>query len=456
MPNQPSVTPTTYSTPPTVVIKGFMNVSEYLSNVVGVVAKYGELSNYSASYAKEKGYYTSNDHPGMTLITFTTTRDENKIFLEPNYLVPIMNVIQYVMNYCDSNGPVETFRDVLLNKMANDLTAYGDNFDLGIIDTDSKRWLPEWVSWRIPSLDGGSNYICIWLEDEAFQNQYDDFEITVVPPIANLDDFFLPAVQVKHRVDAVTYEQYMDDVQAAKVQQPETVIRGLIYKWTNPLDATQTLDTNWTVLIYGLAGDNQDDIQDALINYILAHSTHPREDWEVIFPDIFRRTEFLIMPGWFKLALEQRASIAGIYSPLVDVATDINQIKNWLSTVQPEYTRAHLDRATMTVTHNFKCVNLTIVGGPKNRGDKFLLTQWYSDYLSIANTNPDFSRMQQPTCDFANRINDLVFLSETWVAGQPLKLKIRKLKRNGKYWLTFNINRVSYLMWPRSNGDYNP
>lgn len=437
-----------------VQIKGFMQAKQFLSNVVGEVATYGELSNHSISFAKEKGYYGLDTYPGKTLVTFTSLKDDKKVYLQPAYVKNIFKVVQFVLDKCEANGIVETFRTVLLNQMAESLAADGDKFDLGLMAPDATRWLPEWISWRIPTQDGGNNSIVIWLKDEAFQNQYDDYEITVVPPLPRLDDFFLPPTQVKQRLDAMTYEMEMDAVQAAKVKDPETVIRGMIYPWHNPLDVRQTIDTRWTVLIYGAAGDNPDAIQDALIKHILENSTHPESEWTVMFPDIFKRTEFLFMPGWFKLAIEQREAIAGIYSPLVDTYADVNRVRTWVTKNQPDYTAAHLNKATMTFTHNYRTVSVIVVGGPKNRDDKFKMIDWWPDYISIANTNPDFTRMQQITCDFANKVTEAIIFAETWQDGQPLKYGLRKVKRNGKYWLTFNTQRISYLFWPRANGNY--
>jgi hypothetical protein len=83
-----------------------------------------------------------------------------------------------------------------------------------------------------------------------------------------------------------------------------------------------------------------------------------------------------------------------------------------------------------------------------------LLSDWWSDLLNIANTTPDFARMQQATCDFANQLNMAIPFAETWQNGNGIITGLRKVKRNGVYWLCFSANRVNYLVWPRLNGDY--
>ena len=114
------------------------------------------------------------------------------------------------------------FPTVLLNMMNQDLAADGSNFDCGNVETDSTRWLPEWVSWK-STLDNGDNTIIVWLKDDSFQNQYDDYEIIVVPPVDNLDNFFNSVTQVSQMISALTYDSMIARVQAAKSKQPETI-----------------------------------------------------------------------------------------------------------------------------------------------------------------------------------------------------------------------------------------
>ena len=437
----------------TIQIKAFLQVEDYVNNVVGQNAMYGELSNYSESFAIEKGYYAKSEYPGQTLTTFTSTNNDVKTYVTSPYLDNIFKVMNYVLNYSASNMGTQWYPTVLLNMMNQDLAADGSNFDCGNVETDSTRWLPEWVSWK-STLDNGDNTIIVWLKDDSFQNQYDDYEIIVVPPVDNLDNFFNPATQVSQMISALTYDSMIARVQAAKSKQPETIVTSFSCPYHNPLDTTQTVNTTWGLLIYGAAGNDPDAIQTAMIDYILAHSTHPESDWEIIFPDIFRRTEFLILPSWWKYAIQQRDSIAGIYSPLVNVGADISKVQTWVNSKIDGYTFPHLAMSTETYTHNYRCLNLTVIGGPKNRDDKFLLSDWWSDLLNIANTTPDFARMQQATCDFANQLNMAIPFAETWKNGNGIITGLRKVKRNGVYWLCFSANRVNYLVWPRLNGDY--
>jgi hypothetical protein len=45
--------------------------------------------------------------------------------------------------------------------------------------------IPEWISWK--SLSHPDTDIRIWMVDQAFQFQYPDYEIVVIPPVDDLD-----------------------------------------------------------------------------------------------------------------------------------------------------------------------------------------------------------------------------------------------------------------------------
>ena len=62
------------------------------------------------------------------------------------------------------------------------------NFNFGRFVDNDQLAMPEWISWTSLSFDNTT--IKIWLSDESFKAQYDDFDITIIPPIPNMDDFF--------------------------------------------------------------------------------------------------------------------------------------------------------------------------------------------------------------------------------------------------------------------------
>ena len=89
----------------------------------------------------------------------------------------------------------------------------------------------------------------------------------------------------------------------------------IFFKWHNPVNRQAELDTNWYVLIWGDAGDNIDSVREKIQDTILANSTHSRDEWKEVFPEIFKRNEFIIVPQWDVFSNENKVKEkASLYS----------------------------------------------------------------------------------------------------------------------------------------------
>ena len=138
--------------------------------------------------------------------------------------------------------------------------------------------MPEWVSWKcVEDLTLGENEIRVWFVDDSFNEQYDEFEIVVVPPFDNLDDFFKTGTEVENLLKSFDDAARFQRMQNAKDGHPETIIRSQPYNYIDPYNASHKVASNWGLLIYGPAGNNIDAINDALVDFILANSTHTRD-----------------------------------------------------------------------------------------------------------------------------------------------------------------------------------
>lgn len=435
-------------------LRAFLSVGPYINNAVSQTSKFCELSDVAQTYSKEKGQYVSAEFPGQVLVSFASLLNNVKAPLPVGYASSIHRVLNHMLVKSGENGSAEYLRADVLAQMTIASSADGADFDCGLMVNDGARWLPEWLSWRVMGLSESSNRVTVWFSDDAFRGQYDQYEITVISPLENLDAFFLPASQVNTTLQAITADAQMDRVQDLKAGEPETAIRALTFKYIDPLNPTTQISTVWTVLVYGAAGDNPDAIKMALFDYILAHTAHTQAEWEVTFPDIFRRTEFLVLPGWYTLALEQRLPVAAIYSPMLNLNSEVALLKAWITRNFPEYTPLQLGRGMSSVTHNYRSLNLVFAGAFKNRDNKFLISDWFPDYIAVPTTSIDFSRMSQPTAQWAMLLSAALMVAETWTTTTTLPANIRRLTRNGVTMLVFTYQNVNYLIYPRNSGAY--
>ncbi len=424
----------------TQILKGFVEIDSLQDLTPGVTAPLGELSLWSMTYTKDKSEFSHTDFPGYRLTVFNFTDSSGNILTPTEAFVKeISQIVQYAMNYTALNMmpyDVSNFEATMVADAVNNATS----LLIGPLYSNNQIALPEWISWNSIAQAGVS--VKIWLCDTAFRNQYDLFDITPVAPLSNLDDFFKTPNQVKTALGNVTVSQMMDAIQLAKAGNPETYIRTISFNYISPVLGADPIPTNWSVLIYGLQGDNVDAIKEYLQNYILTNSTHGRADWETIFPDIFKNTEFTILPRWDKMAIEDLAVQTGIYGSITDPKESITYAKNNIS----YYTQEWIDDNVEVIPFPYRYISLVIVGGPNNTIGSQHFKEIFSDYIPAGTTSLEFNRMVSKTQQWMLYIEQMLLIAENLDSYLTIPDPIRVIKRDGVKCLSLYYEEVEYLV----------
>lgn len=430
------------------VQKGFISHNRRINNAPGVVAKVGELSSKGITYSREKGYYADPTiSPDLKLISFISKKDTTSIAAPDKIYKQVLELADKV--YEMSVGSAEAVTSpVLLENLINSFIGRASEFRCGAMVLDEDVAVPEWISWK-SSVDAGhpDNFIKIWFTNDAFLQQYDEFEIYVVPPFDVVDNFHLDSNSVEQLLNAVTITMHTERLQAAKQGYPETITRSLTFNYIDPTNTSHIVASNWGVLIYGAAGDNIDSIKDALMSYILERSEHSREDWINILPDIFKRTEIIVIPMWDNIAIPGRQLTVGIYSPQVKAGVALAKAKDVLST----YPEAHIDAHLSVMHHPFKSISLLTVGGPDNRDGVFDLQQIFPDLIAVTSTSVDFNRMSARTQVWAEKLAQMLQTAESMGDFTTVPDGMMKMRRGGTLYLTYSYENINYLMAARLN-----
>lgn len=432
-------------------LKGFMNVGTFADNTVGnVISPIGEISSYSLSFSREVGQYSPTAQPDLTLLTFLSASEETgKQTVPAAVLDQTMRVGQWLYNRT-IGGNQSTDRDQILTDILAAFQSEASDFDCGNIVGDSagRYFMPEWIVWVNRNYQSGDNRIKIWFSDASFRAQYDETEILILPPFVPVDDFFKTAASVKLRLAERSRQDTTNQLQTLKGNIPESILRTEVYNYINPLDKNDKTPAEFNLLIYGPAGNNIDTIKDALANYLLSHSTHTREEWVEILPDIFKRTEFIMVPRWDLVAMPDSNMKTGIYSPVGNLADMLIQIKKY---AQTGYTAAHVEANAANFGHPFKSLVIGIVGGPENRDNKFSLLDFYPDYISVATTSTDFGRMSQATMAWCYKMAEMLLVAETMTKYSDVPQGMTRLFRGEIMYLVGSLDNVQYLIVPKWN-----
>jgi hypothetical protein len=432
------------------VLKGFANHALLANNTPGTNNAIGEISAQSITYSREQGQYVNQIAPNVTLISFLSATDDTPTVIDPDLATRTLTIIEWIFNLSiTTSGPI--YADVFLQEILAQFQGKAENFQCGAIVNDGTHYIPEWVSWKDDVL-GSDNYIKVWFADASFLSQYDEFEIVVVPPLPNLDDFFKTGAQVEALVNARDNAQMLVAFQNAKkdangVTRPETIVRADIYNYHDPLVATHLVPTTWGTLIYGQAGNNIDSIKDALQKYILANTQHTRDEWVAIFPDIFKRTEFILVPNWASFAIPDNSAQVGIYSPIHNLAA----LNTLIAAYAFGYSQTHINAHATGLSHQYKSVSIGSIGSIENRDNLYELQQVFPDFIAVASTSTDFNRMSQDTQGFAELLENMLITAETMGQFTSLPAGMTRLTRNNQLFLVATYDNIHFLVAAKVN-----
>lgn len=428
-----------------IVIKGFAPNTTLAVNIKGIVNPLGELSTQSITYTKEKGFYFDRDvDQNISFVSFTSESNGQHYEIEADFQKLILEVTKEVYQVGIDNYKFQTEAQDFLDRLYTKFNGRISDITLGAIVDDGNLWLPERFGFKI--VDTRENQIDVWLADESFQLQFPDSEIVVTLPFDNIDDFFKKGTEVEALLNAITQPIMGKRVQEARGKDPESFLEFYLFDYYDPKSDTRIVPSPWAVLIYGIAGNNIDAIKKAIQDAILSQSTHTREEWAEILPDIFKRNEFSIDPMWAEIAIPNKTTESGRYSPIVKT----NDIVAYLKAQNPDYAPAHINAHASATGFPYNSLMVAIIGHQENRDAKYSIRDVFPDWINT-NTTQDFNRMTARTKEFALLLTEAVHQAETFTEFSTIPENYLKVVRDGKLFLTFSYEGINYLVLCKIN-----
>ena len=424
-------------------LKGFV-VMQALSNnaVPRAIAPLGELSTYSKTFSRNIGHYSQSTSPDVDFYSFSS-RDDVSEFSEVDTGTSelILTLSQWL--YTQALGGAFT------EDVAAFVAAVLTEHDVSIADLDAGPmvaggngvYLPQWISFSSRArLD--EHRIKLWFSDDAFRRQYDEYEITIVPPLDNVDDLLALPVLVKAKLDAIDRSEQAVRVQLAKDNDPTTIDGVELFEWSNPLDTSFKLTLPFTFLHYGPAGNTIDNRRRALVEYILANSARPETEWADFIPDLFKYTEFVITPLWDMRSIPNETLQTGLNTPTVLYR---DMLTRALATA-PNYTQEHIAQHLASSVSMYKSMSFLSVGGPDNRDGIMDYHQRFMDYIVVPSTSIEFGRMSPKTQEWVTLLTRMLRVAETMSEFTDVPLDMSRLIRNDIMYVVATFDDVQYLV----------
>lgn len=422
-------------------------------NEPGVTSALGELSNYSKTFSKEIGHYSDSEFPNVDLMSYVSRSIVNDV--STNIKVPsdqqrqLMVICNWMYSQCVSglfDNNVGSFTSAILTEFSAEI----DSFECGdMVQADTNLWLPEWISYTLRT-HSDDNVVKVWFSDASFRLQYDEYELVVVPPIDTIDDLFQEPAIVKVLLDQYSFSERLERIETAKESNPETKVRNVEYDWTNPSKPEIQLGTNWSIIIYGPAGDNIDAIKVAISNWILENSAHVKEDWIDWIPDVFKSTEYIIIPVWDNFSIPNETLVTGLYSPTIGLG-DLNRLITTAKSEVLDYPDAHVDSYIEYTVANHRSIGFLAVGSPENRDSIYTFKERWEDYFVVPTSMPDFGRMSPDTQNFIILLGRLLSVADRATEFSEIPSDMTKLVRGDVLYITKSFNDVQYVVMTRAS-----
>lgn len=447
------------------ILKGFVSYGTLVENDERVISTIGELSGFGRTFTRDQQIFTtsagSNETPtAVDLTIFVSRRGDiaEKVVTPVEYGDALALIGKWLFNQ-SIDGILGVTQEEVRQALAAEFGTFATDFKVGALVTKDLMVLPSWIECKLnPQALGltvdltnaylNTSRVKLWFSDPAFTLEFDEYQIANVAPFDNLDDFFQLSDVVKARIDALTMSQQMERIRVTIDETPSTLVKSIEFTYVDPNNTNNRFPTPWSFVIWGPAGENIDAIKSGLAEWILENSTHTRDEWAVIFPDIFKTTEVILMPQWQTYAIPNKTLEEGMYSPIVNwkVAREVA-----LATcVGTNYTNAHiLDNLSFAGT-TYKSLVMLACGGPDNRDQLLRFERIWEDYLAVSTSSLDYDRMKPATQNFITLLHKLLKAAEKLTEFSEIPLGITRLRRKnsaGKFvtYAVLSLDNIQYL-----------
>lgn len=422
-------------------LKGFAIIPNLIDNTTDTINIFGELSTHSRTYSMDQTAHKNDVYRDVNFVCFSHKDEVGARIDTPRVVTDhIIRLVSWVYGK-SANGDITSDAYLFRSYFLAEFESIIGEFYPGRMVTDGVRWLPEYMEWRT-NLNGIDYILKIWLSDEAFQEQYDEYEILVIPPTREIFELTETYTKLKPKVDAYTKQAFQDHVDEVTNEHPPTKVRVETFEWFDTYDLTLSLMTDWGAAIYGKAGDNMDAVKNAMREYVLLNSTELRDYWITKLPDLFKNYEFIFIPQWENYAIPQEGEFKGIYSSLLRISEEISKAH----IVCEDYDTTHVRNTITTFPSTYQHIGMSVVGSPENKNNDYEFELKYPDYIPVSTQIIDFARMSDRTQQFARLLSNGVMYAETLDKFSRIPKEYNKVTRGDFLYLSFSYNKVQYLI----------
>lgn len=434
-------------------LNAFVEIPALSDNTIERVAKFGELSVKARTFTKDvRNFVDKTAYPNIELTTFAILDDASVNIPNPPELLTntALSVSNFLYTQYSNNAiPLPSSKSTLVTAVDTQVNSI-NNVKIGEIldsDTAGKR-LIDYVVYDMV-IDNKLWRVTLWFSDSKFRLQYPLYEIVVIPPLGDIDRLRDTTGTVLEALDSITVDYTINRIASITDEHSATTVYTHTVKWHDITGSNGRLDTKWTMVIYGSAGNDVDLIKDAIRRYIGDNSTSDK--WPLIFPDLYSENEFLLMPFWGLLATPTDGYDDGLYSSIVnlsDVDTQANRLipSSFINVIDREELKTQYLSVMAT---NYRGLNIMTIGNPNNIDNQVLFKLMYPDYMAVSSDKPDFARMSSKTQEFVLKMLEALEIARNYTLNSTLPPGYSKATKSNREYVGFDYENFTYFVLTR-------
>lgn len=428
-------------------IKAFVTNDFFIDNAANVISPLFELSDISMTYSKNKQQYFSAVNPLYSLYLFkaidlsTLTQDEvNDIinviielgnFLSTTQLTSKQQILISFTNNYNQLNPTSTVDNIV----------YNNTIDVNLIRN------VDYLSFTIRGIN------CeIWLSDSIFRTFYPHYEVSIILPFTNFSQIVNNTGNFITALDNFDLLAFNERIELDKGIIPTTYTKMLNVPFHVP-NTTVYKNCYFAFNIYGLQGNYDYILKLELYQYLTVTLGMPAALVEELFPSILNINEFFITPRWDKIAIPSQVGQASIASQVVSAFNETFDADKFVKVYN---NTNYLRNNTYAVPFDYNNILLHVTNGFYSEDGLQDFKQYFSDFITVTSTHPDFARMSPNTQHLVSLLesmltvancNNSTELFNNLISNSTYRFTI--INRGGVNYLSFFLDKHQIYVLPK-------
>lgn len=380
-------------------VKGFITRDDFIVPSNNEVAPVYELSNIALTYSTTRKQYYSAANSLYALHAFELIGLSD--LSQPEVEV-IVDVVVKFSNFLTSNQVTNKQQALIL--FTNDFNLTNaqspvSELNYNSIITHNSVKTVDYLTFKIQDI-----FCNLWLSDTVFRTFYPNYDINIVLPLSNFAALVNNTSDFITALDGFNLVEFNKRVEENKDNTPTTYTKIVNIPYRVP-NTTVTKPCYFAFNIYGLQGNYDYILKLELYNHLVTVLGLPGEFVESIFPTILNINEFFIIPRWDKIAIPSQVGESGINS---QISPTYNETFDQHKFIKIYDNNNYLMNNTYNLPFDYNNLLLQVTNGYYTDAPVKDFRQYYSDFITVTSTHPDFARMKKRTQRFITLLENVL------------------------------------------------